>query len=258
MDSNWVFAGVDCSAGARQLTVAALSPRLDVKFLRALKVEEAAEELSRFSGIAVAIAAPLCPHPAASPADSPPGKARRGAAAGGRRPETDIRRRGITLRPSPADEETASAALRAVFHLVRLLAERGFAEGLTARESPRFLLETRPAACAAVLLGRLPFGRATLEGRIQRQLLLIRERVGLPDPMDRLEEMTAHHLLSGRLALGGILQPEELDALLAAFTAWRATSQPATVTWLGGDSDGSICLPAKELMEKYIKSEYLK
>jgi hypothetical protein len=40
-------------------------------------------------------------------------------------------------------------------------------------------------------------------------LLLIREKVALPDPMDSPEEMTAHHLLSGRLSLRGILKREE-------------------------------------------------
>ena len=74
--------------------------------------------------------------------------------------------------------------------------------------------------------------------------------------MDSLEEMTAHHLLSGRLSLRGILKREELDALLAAFTAWRAVCLPETVTWLGRDSNYCICLPTKELLDKYIKSDY--
>jgi hypothetical protein len=127
---------------------------------------------------------------------------------------------------------------------------------MSPRESSRFLMETNAAACAAVLLGRLPFGRTTLEGRIQRQLLLVRERMALPDPMDSLEELTAHHLLSGRLPLRGILGPDELDALLAAFTAWRAVFQPEKVAWLGDDSEGRICLPANYLLDKYLKSDY--
>jgi hypothetical protein len=104
-----------------------------------------------------------------------------------------------------------------------------------------------------VLLGRLPLARETLEGRIQRQLALLRERVALRDPMDALEELTAHHILSGRLALEGIRSPDELDALLAAFTAWRAFLYPENVTWLGNEADGWICLPGKDIPEKFVK-----
>jgi hypothetical protein len=256
MDSNRIFAGVDSSEGARHLTVAALSHRLEVKFLRELSMEDAVEELSGFGAISVAVGGPLRPNPSSAAVESQPGEARRGKTVWASEPEAEIRRRGISIRRSPTKEEAAPAAMRPVFQLARELSKRGFVEGAPARESPRFLLSTRPAACAAVLLGRLPFGRATLEGRIQRQLLLIREKVALPDPMDSLEEMTAHHLLSGRLSLRGILKREELDALLAAFTAWRAVCLPETVTWLGRDSDGWICLPAQQLLDKYIKCEY--
>jgi hypothetical protein len=237
MDSNRVFAGVDCSAGAKGLTVAALSPRLEVKYLRALEVQEAAAELSGFDEISVAIGGPL--------------RANASFAA-----EADIRKRGILIRRSPAEDRDAPASARALFGLARELSERGFLAGAADRTAQRFLLSTRPAACGAVLLGRIPFARATLEGRIQRQLLLVRERMALPDPMDSLEELTAHHLLSGRLSLPGICEPEELDALLAAFTAWRAFRQPEAVSWLGRDADGWICLPAKELLDKYLKSDY--
>jgi len=256
MDSNRIFAGIDCSAGGRRLTVAALSPRLEVEFLRTQTVEDAAQELSGFAGISVAIGGPLRPIPSAAAAESASGGSRHGKAVWARAAEAEIRRRGISFRPSPAREEAAPAAMRVLFHLARELSAREFMEGETTRDASRVLLSTRPAACAAVLLGRLPFPRATLEGRIQRQLILIREKVALPDPMDPLEEMTAHHLLSGHLPLRGICQPEELDALLAAFTAWRAFCQPETVTWLGRESDGGICLPAKPLLEKYVKSDY--
>jgi len=256
MDSNRIFAGVDCSAGAPRLTVAALSNRLEVKYLRELSMGDVVEELSGFGAISVAVGGPLRPNPPSAAVESQSGAARHRETVLAREPEAEIRRRGIPIRRSPTTEEAAPAAMRTVLQLARELSKRGFVEGANARESPRFLLSTRPAACAAVLLGRLPFGRATLEGRIQRQLLLIREKVALPDPMDSLEEMTAHHLLSGRLSLRGILKREELDALLAAFTAWRADCLPETVTWLGRDADGWICLPVKQLLDKYVKSDY--
>ena len=59
--------------------------------------------------------------------------------------------------------------------------------------------------------------------------------------------------ISGRLALDAILRPDELDALLAAFTAWRASTAPDSVVWVGDDADGWICLPVKDLLAKYPK-----
>ena len=143
--------------------------------------------------------------------------------------------------------------MRSGFELARELAARGFTAGKGPWEAPRVLLETQPLGCAAVLLGRLPYGRDSLEGRIQRQLALLRERVGLPDPMDALEELTAHHILSGRMELQRILEPGKLDALLAALAAARAHTRPDAVTWLGDETDGWLCLPGKELLEKYSK-----
>ncbi len=198
----------------------------------------------------MAIAGPLRPNPASG------GAARSGKTAGLRPAEMEIRSHKLPIRPAPETEAEAPAAMRATFTFARELTQRGFVEGPSERE------------VAALPAGDQRYGGRRSSARadslrtddprrqIQRQLLLVRERVALPDPMDSLEEMTAHHLLSGRLPLRGILGPDELDALLAAFTAWRAAFQPEKVVWLGGDADGCICLPAKQLLDKYIKSDY--
>lgn len=257
MDSNRIFAGVDLSAGGRRCTIAALTSRLDVLFVKAPAVEECADELASFGEVTVAVGSPLRAHPPSAEGTAHSGDAlQHGKWKGARSAEVEIRRRGIPIRLIPTGEDAASALLRASWRLARDLRQRGFQEGGGGRHSPRLLIETRPAACAAALLGRIPFKRETLEGRIQRQLLLFREKVAVPDPMDSLEELTAHHLLSGRLALRGIRTPEELDALLAAYTAWRAACLPDSVTWLGRGRNGRICLPVKELLDKYIKSDY--
>ena len=253
-DSNRVYAGVDFSAGKGAVTVALLTARLDVRSLKRLTSEEAAEALASCAEITAAVGGPLRPR-RIEPAESVPagpapskGKPKRARAA-----DAELARRGISVRRVPPPDGATPVWMRTAFRLAGDAAARGFLEGRAAPGSPRVLLETNPAACAAVLLGRLPFGRNTLEGRIQRQLALLRERVALPDPMDALEELTAHHILSGFLALDGIRRPDELDALLAAFTAWRAASAPDAAAWLGDDADGWICLPKKELLEKYTK-----
>jgi hypothetical protein len=257
MDSNRIFVGVDPSSGGKRLTVAALTSRLEVMWIKAPTIEETVAELASVDEISVAIGGPLRAHsPSAAGETRVSGALKRGKWKDGRTAEAEIHRRGIPIRRTPIREDALPVRMRSAFQLTHELLKRSFLEGRAGRESPRLLLETRPAACAAVLLGRLPFGRETLEGRIQRQLLLLREKVALPDPMDSLEELTAHHLLSGRLSLGGICAPDELDALLAAFTAWRAALYPQRVAWLGRDRDGWICLPVKEILDKYLKSDY--
>jgi hypothetical protein len=257
MDSNRVFAGMELSAGGRKCSTAALTSRLDVLFVKASAAEEWALELASFGELSIAVSGPLRAHSPSAEGTARSGDARRrGKWKGARSAEVEIRRRGIPIRLTPAGEDAAPALLRASWRLARELRQRGFQEEGGRRLSPRLLIETRPAACAAVLLGRIPFKRETLEGRIQRQLLLFREKVAVPDPMDSLEELTAHHLLSGRLALRGIRTPEELDALLAAYTAWRAACLPDSVTWLGRGRNGQICLPVKELLNIYLKSDY--
>jgi hypothetical protein len=252
--SERFFAGVGFSPGRRRATVAVLTSRLDVQSLEAMGLTDAAERLCGFRQATAAIGGPLRPAPPADPPEGPLGASfRAGRAAPLRAGEADLLRRGIPVRKTPALESAAPAWMRAALQLAADLTGRGFSAGRGDREAGRWLIETHPAACAAALLARLPFGRETIEGRIQRQLALLRERVALRDPMDALEELTAHHILSGRLALEGIRTPDELDALLAAFTAWRAFTSPENAFWLGGDSDGWICLPAKDIPDKFPK-----
>jgi hypothetical protein len=254
METQRVYAGVDFSAGRRGPTVALLTPRLDLRSLERRTPEAAVEEVASFAGIAVAFGSPLRPWKDGAWVVPPDGEIPLAARRGQVRPaDAELKRRGMPARRTPVLESAAPSGMRLGFEMARELAARGFAEGNTTHASPRVLLEVPPAACASVLLGRLPFRKNTLEGRIQRQLMLLRERVVLPDPMDALEELTAHHILSGRLSLDGILGAGELDALLAAFTAWRADTAPDSVTWLGSDADGWICLPVEKLKEKYSK-----
>jgi predicted nuclease with RNAse H fold len=254
MNANRVFAGVDLSGGRRGPMVALLSPRLEVVSLNRRSLPEAIDEIASYAEITVAIGCPLRPmaaaveeDPAADGASNARGVKRVRAA------DAQIARRGIPVRRIPPLESDAPAWMQSGFELARELFARGFTGGKGPWEAQRVLLETHPLASAAVLLGRLPYARESLEGRIQRQLVLLRERVALPDPMDALEELTAHHILLGRTDLPGILEAGKMDALLAAFTAARAHTKPDAVAWLGDDSDGWICLPGRELLEKYKK-----
>ena len=108
-----------------------------------------------------------------------------------------------------------------------------------------------PHACFSVLLEHLPLPKRSLEGRIQRQLILYKYELNIPDPMHLFEEITRHRLLQGYLPIDNLYQVEELDALVAAYTAWMAGTQPDQVTFQGDSREGQIVLPIAELQHRY-------
>ncbi len=168
----------------------------------------------------------------------------------GRVAEFQLRRHNLRMLPTPADPARAPAWMRMGFRLYNRLRQMGY-RPYPAEDSPHQVLETYPYAAFAALLGRLPFRKNTLEGRIQRQLLLQEQGLDLPDPLRIFEEFTRHRFLSGALPTEGLLAPQELDALVAAWTAWKAAAAPEEVIALGDPAEGQIVLPVAALHARY-------
>ncbi len=166
--------------------------------------------------------------------------------------EYELRRRNIRLTSTPGLMGLAPGWVQTGLKLFERLRSMGFRyfEG-DAVEGARLLLEVHPHAGFSSLLERQPFAKSTLEGRLQRQLVLFLEGLDLPNPMRALEEITRHHMLSGLLPLGDLRTPPELDALLAAYTAYLAANRPARIVQLGDPEEGLITLPAAELQDRY-------
>jgi len=118
-------------------------------------------------------------------------------------------------------------------------------------ESPRQWLEVYPYAAFTVLLGCHPFPKSDFEGRVQRQLLLHNQGLKIPDPMRVFEEITRYRILQGTLPFEDLYSARELDALVAAFTAWVAATSPDTVTLVGDPAEGQIILPSAEIQARY-------
>jgi hypothetical protein len=119
-------------------------------------------------------------------------------------------------------------------------------------DSPkRTLMEVYPYAFYTVLLGQTPFPKYSLEGRLQRQLVLYEHKVKIPDPMRFFEEITKHKLLRGVLPTEELYLPGELDALAGAYTAWQAILHPDQIKILGDPLEGEVILPVAELKERY-------
>ena len=82
-------------------------------------------------------------------------------------------------------------------------------------------------------------------------MILYDEGLQIPDPIEFFEEITRHRLLQGILPLDELYTQGELDALVAAHTAWLAASHPTQVTALGDPSEGVVVVPAAELKRRY-------
>jgi hypothetical protein len=94
-------------------------------------------------------------------------------------------------------------------------------------DGPHQLLETQSEAVFWRLLkGKAPLPNS-LEGRLQRQLILYSIEMPVPDAMDFFLEITRFKLMQGELPDQDIHTYEELNALAAAHIAWQAGHEPA-------------------------------
>jgi Protein of unknown function (DUF429) len=161
-----------------------------------------------------------------------------------------LRQHNLSIPQVPSDEFQAPNWMRngfALFHRLEMLGYRTYPEPGADRQN----LEVYPYACYAVMLGVLPFPKLSLEGRLQRQLALFEHDIDVPDAMRIFEEITRHRLLKGVLPLETLFTAGELDALVAAYTAWLAAMHAEKVTLLGDPHEGQIVLPGVELKSRY-------
>jgi hypothetical protein len=161
-----------------------------------------------------------------------------------------LRRHNISIPQTPAVEEHCPNWMRMGFNLHRSLERLGY-QPFPHPDAELQILEVYPYACYSVLLEVLPFPKYSLEGRLQRQLVLYERKVRLPDPMLVFEEFTRYKLLKGILPVEQLYQPGELDALVAAYTAWQAVTHPDQIVTLGDPQEGQVVLPVSELKPRY-------
>jgi hypothetical protein len=65
------------------------------------------------------------------------------------------------------------------------------------------------------------------------------------------DEITRHRMLKGVLSLESLYQTEELEALVSAFTAQKAATQPDQVMLVGDPAEGLLTLPVPALKTHY-------
>lgn len=254
--SDVAYMGIDPTAGRRPINYAVIDKRKQILALDQGDIESVLAYVAGLENVIVAIAAPQSPNmglmskPEIRRVNNlrPEGK----TWVKWRVCEFILRRRNIRLYNTPADANQAHGWIRNGFLLFRRLSEMSFQPYLLGEEpAGHTFLEVNPHACFSVLLEHRPLLKRTLEGRMQRQLVLYQEGLDLYNPIRVLEEMTRHHLLTGNLPLDGLCEADELDALVAAYTAFLVGEEPRQVNQVGEQSEGLITLPIAELKDFY-------
>lgn len=252
--THTTFLGIDPTAGIKPFTYAALDHDLRLLALGRGSMDEVLAFVAGQRQALVAVSSPRRPNrrlmdrPEVREGLSP--RPRPGRWTNFRVAEYQLRQHNISCPQTPADEKDCHKWMQTGFSLYRRLEALGYCP-YPGEDAPLQWLEVYPHACFCVLLGVIPFPKNTLEGRIQRQLILHEQDLHISDPMRLFEEITRHRLLTGKLLLDDLYSQEELDALVAAFTAWKAASQPQQISTMGDPREGQMILPVPELKHRY-------
>lgn len=110
-------------------------------------------------------------------------------------------------------------------------------------DNSRTFFETQCDAGYWLAIGALPFGSRSLEGRLQRQLILCEFGFRIQDPMIFLEEFTRHRLRTSQLPMEQVLPVYELRAMYAAATAMLLDTRIESIECVGEPGGGQLILP---------------
>ena len=248
------FIGIDPTAGKRPMAYAVLDQDLRLLALDEGDIDEITAFVGGQQGAFVAVNSPRRPNQGLMEQpeirDSLTTTPKPGRWEGFRVAEYQLRLRNIRTPRTCRSVENCPGWMQYGFELYRRLETMGCRDYLSSDAASQ-ILEVYPHGAFTVLLGNVPFPKMSLEGRLQRQLILHNQGLEIHDPMRVFEEITRYRILHGVLPLDGLYDPPQLDALVAAYTAWMAATNPKGITILGHPQEGQIILPAAELQKKY-------
>jgi predicted nuclease with RNAse H fold len=243
--SQTICVGIDILTGRRPVTSVALDASMRLLAIGRGAIEDALAYVAGLKQAVVAINAPshlncgLASQAGAQP-QLPGLPARRGRNL--RRVELELLQQGVSVARTPDDEADCPEWMRRGFSLYRYLDELGYTLYVAPLDGRQWI-ETHPDAAYWSLLEKPPVDGGLLEGRLQRQLLLFNQGLPVADPMDFFEEVTRHKVLQGTLPFQNTLSTGELNAWVAAYTAWLAAHRPEQLHRMGDPQEGQIFLP---------------
>jgi hypothetical protein len=240
------YVGINISSGHRPYTLAAMDAELNLLAISRGEELEVLGYCAGLSSVLVTINAPVRPNIGlmtdpeyCKNLTPPPHPGRR---INMRVADYEARLHGVSIPRAPATIEDSPVWMRAGFNLYESLKNLEY-QPFPSEASTRQCLESQAETFFYALLGVIPFEANSLEGRIQRQLVLYNRKFPVSDPMDFFEEVTRYRLLHSILPVEKIFSPQELNALAMAYTGWLAINKPETVIRLGVSEEGQITVP---------------
>ena len=253
MDFNpLAYVGINISSGHRPYTLAAMDAELHLLAISRGEELEVLGYCAGLSSVLVTINAPV--HPNTGLMNDPEyGKSLTPPPHPGRRinmrvAEYAARLHGLSVPRAPATIEDSPVWMRAGFNLYESLGNLEY-KPFPSVESTRQCLESQAETFFYSLLEVIPFEANSLEGRIQRQLVLYNHQLPVSDPMDFFEEVTRYRLLHSILPAEKIFSPQELNALAMAYAGWLAINKPEKVIRLGASEEGQITVPVLPVID---------
>jgi hypothetical protein len=246
------FIGIDLTSGRKSFTYAALDRDLNLLALAEGEMDDVTAFMAGQSSAVVAVNAPSgvnrgLVREKINKKMLTPTQIRRAEL---RLAEFELRERGINVTRTAASSGLCPEWMQAGFELYRKLEKTGFKK-YPEKDAAYQILETNSHACYSVMAGHAPLAKSSLEGRLQRQLILYERGIRIKDPMDFFEEITRYKIVKGDWPMELLYSSEQLDALVAAYTAWLAVNKAEHILMIGDAKEGRIVLPEKELKEKY-------
>jgi len=243
------FIGVEVSADKNfPFTYAAIDAELNVRALGRGRIQDAFAFLAGQSNALAGVNSPLTTNKGLMKREeirkqlSP--KSHLGRWANLRLVEYELLERGINVPKTPKSVAKSPRWMKLGFRLFEELSKLGYAY------YPHLISEKQYFECQGEaafwnLLGHAPLKEGTLEGCLQRQVVLKMAGLHVPDAMRFFEEITRHKLLQNQLPLDTVYNASELNALIAAFTAYLCTTEENGTMQVGDEVEGIIYLPEK-------------
>jgi hypothetical protein len=235
------FIGVEvCRDRSRPFTFTVIDAECVIRSLGSGELQDAFAFLAGQENALVAINAPQPPFRNDAAGEEKGPKRKRTA-------EAALTKRGVTLERTPSTLKRCPRWMRLGFRLYEELDKLGY-ENFPHPNAERQLFESRGEASFWNLLGHEPLKKDSLEGNIQRQLVLGMCGLPVPDGMQFFEEITRHRILHNRLPLDALYSSAELNTLAAAYCAWVAGTHPEQLERLGQAEERPIYLPGQAVV----------
>jgi hypothetical protein len=161
--------------------------------------------------------------------------------------EYELLQRGVEVPRTTSSRKRSPRWMRLGFQLFEELHKLGY-EKYPHMVAEKQFFECQGEAVFWNLLGHSPLQKNTLEGCLQRQLVLGMCGMPVPDAMLFFEEITRHRILTNRLPMENLYSAPELNTLAAAYTAWIACKQPDKLISIGHEEEGIIYIPNQSVI----------